>query len=179
MMEQWKDIIGYEGLYQASDLGRFRSLDCERTMKNGVTREHRGQIVKPYLASDGYMMINLSDDNGRKAYKAHRIVAQLFVPNPMNLGLVNHKNENKKDNRAVNLEWCTNRYNLRYGNTQKHRIEKIGWKVRQFSLDGKYIRTFVSMRAASRILNLPMSGIYDNCNGKTKSYQNYIFVKVK
>lgn len=179
MEEIWKDIVGYEGLYQASNLGRFRSLDCIRTMKNGAEREHRGHILHTYESKDGYLMINFSDNKERKSFKAHRIVAELFVPNPLNLSLVNHKNENKHDNRANNLEWCTNRYNLRYGTTQKRRVEKIGWRVRQFSLDGKYIKTFISMRAASRILNIPMSGIYDNCNGKTKSYKGFIFVKVK
>ena len=178
-METWKDIPGYEGFYQASNLGRFRSLDCERTTKNGFQKVHRGHILHTYIANDDYLMINLTDNKGRKAFKAHRIIASLFVPNPLNLQIVNHKNENKHDNRADNLEWCTNRYNLRYGSTQKKRIEKIGWRVRQFTIDGKYIQTFVSMRAASRILGIPMSGIYDNCYGKKKSYKGYIFVKVK
>lgn len=179
MNEVWKDVIGYEGLYQVSNLGNFRSLDCIRTMKNGVERPHYGQPISTYESNDGYLMINFSNDDGRKSFKAHRVVAEAFIPNPLHLQLVNHKNENKHDNRAVNLEWCTNRYNLRYGTTQRRRVEKIGWKVRQFKLDGTYVRTYLSMRAASRLLNIPMSGIYDNCNGKTKSYKGYIFRKVK
>lgn len=179
MNEVWKDISGYDGLYQVSSFGRFRSLDTILKMKNGIDRFHEGHVIQPYVANDGYLMINLTKDSVRRSYKAHRIVAEAFIANPFKRPFVNHKNENKQDNRVENLEWCTNKYNIRYGTTQKKRIEKIGWKVRQFSADGTYIQTFISMRAASRILKIPMNGIYDNCNGKTKSYKGFIFQKVK
>ena len=179
MSEIWKDIKGYEGLYQVSSLGRFRSMSYSRVMSNGVERRYEEKLLTPYESTDGYLLVNLSNGKTRTSYKAHRLVAEAFVKNTLNLPLVNHRNENKQDNRAENLEWCTNRYNLKYGTTQKRRVEKIGWKVRQFKLDGTYIRTYVSMRAAARLLKIPMSGIYDNCNGKTKSYKGYIFKKVR
>lgn len=179
MTEQWKDIIGYEGYYQASNLGNFRSLDCVRKMKNGVERQYYGKMLSTSVAHDDYLLVDLTDKDGvRKSLKAHRIVAELFVPNPMNLPIVNHRNENKKDNRAVNLEWCSVRYNLRYGTTQKRRAQKIGWRVRQFTADGKYIKTFLTMRAASRILNLPMSGIYKAVLSGN-AYKGFLFRKVE
>lgn len=179
-MEVWKDVIGFEGLYQASSLGRFRSLDCERPMKNGIVRFYPGHILSTTVAHDGYAMIDFTDRKGvRRTYKAHRVVAGLFVNNPFNLPIVNHKNENKTDNRADNLEWCSNRYNLRYGSTQKRRVDKIGWKVRVFDMSGKYIKTYFSMRAAARLLKIPMSGIYKCCNGEIKSYKGYRFQVIK
>lgn len=178
MTEQWKDIIGFEGLYQASNLGHFRSLDCIRTMKNGVERQYYGKELATSVSPDNYLMVDLTDKNGvRKSYKAHRIVATLFVDNPMNLPIVNHRNENKHDNRAVNLEWCSVRYNLRYGTTQKRRAAKIGWKVRQFTADGKYVKTYITMRAAARLLKMPMSGIYQAVL-TGKEYKGYLFRKV-
>lgn len=178
-MEIWKDIVGFEGLYQVSNMGRFRSLDCIRTMKNGVERQYYGKELTLSVAHDDYLLVDLTDKNGvRKSYKAHRIVATHFVNNPMSLPIVNHRNEDKHDNRAVNLEWCSVRYNLKYGTTQKRRAAKIGWKVRQFTADGKYIKTYITMRAASRILNMPMSGIYQSVL-TGKAYKGFLFRKVE
>ena len=173
----WKDIKGFEGLYQVSDEGKFRSLDCIRTMKNGVERQYYGKELSPTLASDDYLVVHLTDKKGvRKAYKVHRIIAETFIPNPLNLPIINHKNENKRDNRISNLEWCSIRYNLRYGTTQRRRAQKIGFRVRQFDANGKYLRTYVTMRAAARVLKLPMSGIYQSVT-TGKPYKGFLFCK--
>lgn len=176
-MEIWKDVTGYDGIYQVSNLGNVRSLPLTRKMKNGVERSYEGKMLNPSESKDGYLVVDLSVDGKRKTTKIHRMVAEAFVNNPLNLPVVNHKNENKHDNRASNLEWCSIRYNLRYGTTQKRRAHKIGWKVRMFSEEGKYIKTFATMRAASRILKLPMSGIYQSVLTK-KAYKGYLFRKV-
>lgn len=97
-MEEWKDIIGFEGFYQVSNFGKVR---------NCVT----GKILKPGLQGKGYYSVTLK----RKGYKVHRLVAIAFIPNPNNLPIVNHKDENKLNNNADNLEWCDNRYNCNYG----------------------------------------------------------------
>lgn len=173
----WRDIKGFEGLYQVSDEGKFRSLDCIRTMRNGVERQYHGKELSPTLASDDYYVVYLTDEEGsRKAHKVHRIIAETFIPNPLNLPIINHKNENKHDNRISNLEWCSVRYNLRYGTTQHRRAVKIGSKVRQYSADGKYIRTYVTLRAAARILKLPLSGIFQSTI-TGKQYKGYYFRK--
>lgn len=174
----WKDIKGFEGLYQVSDEGKFRSLDCVRTMRNGVERQYYGKELSPTLASDDYYVVHLTDKEGvRRAHKVHRILAETFIENPLGLPIINHKNENKHDNRLSNLEWCSVGYNLRYGTTQKRRAQKIGFKVRQFSAEGKYMRTFITMRAAARVLKLPMSGIYQSVL-TGKAYKGYYFRKV-
>lgn len=176
-METWKDIIGFEGLYQVSDMGHFRSLDCIRPMKNGVTRQYYGRDLSTKECKDGYLYVDLTDKDGkRKSYKAHRIVAEHFVRNPLNLPVVNHRNENKHDNRSSNLEWCSVKYNLNYGTTQRRRAEKISWKVRQFDADYNYIRTFVTMSKAAEILRFPKVGIYKAILSGRK-YRGYFFRK--
>jgi NUMOD4 motif/HNH endonuclease len=102
MREHWRDIEGYKGMYQVSDLGRIRSL------KYGKKR-----ILKPSL-SKGYCSYSLSKDNFVKYFRGHRLVAIAFIPNPENKPEVNHKNGNKLDNRKVNLEWATDEENKQH-----------------------------------------------------------------
>lgn len=105
--EIWKDIEGYEGIYQVSNMGRVRSLP--RKVWN-YTKP--GRILKPGSKENGYLQVCLS--NGSKCEKhayVHRLVSAAFIPNPYNLPEVNHKNYDKTDNRVENLEWCTSRYN--------------------------------------------------------------------
>ena len=101
MKEIWKDVVGYEGLYQVSNLGIVRNY---KTLKE----------VKTCQWHKGYERANLFKDNQRKGYYVHRLVAQAFIPNPKNLPIVNHKNEISTDNRVENLEWCDSKYNLNY-----------------------------------------------------------------
>ena len=116
--EVWKDIKGYEGLYQVSNLGRVKSL--QRTCKGGhnCTRIVKEKILKQcYCGIDrDYLNVKLCKDSKIKTIQVHRLVAQAFIPNPDNLPQVNHKNEFEKWNNSVdNLEWCTAKYNNNYG----------------------------------------------------------------
>lgn len=113
MEEEWKDIKGLEDLYQVSNLGRVRSLD--RTLEQrGPQGEpcifhYKGKIIKPVLNYNGYMVVPLGKNKPWNV--VHRLVARAFIPNPYNKPMVNHINGDKTDNRAENLEWCTNREN--------------------------------------------------------------------
>ena len=114
MIEEWRPIEGYEGLYEVSSYGRVRSLD--RYVKNGCSyRLHKGKVLSLLKGEYGYLQVNLHC-NG-KMYKkyVHRLVAETFLPNPDNLPEVNHKDEDKSNNRVDNLEWCNRKYNLSYG----------------------------------------------------------------
>ena len=121
MEEIWKDIEGYEGLYQISNLGRVKSL--------GNTHYKTTRILVVYKNKNGYCGINLCKKGKVTKYRIHRLVATAFIPNPNNYPEVNHKDENKSNNRVDNLEWCTHHYNSIYNELPK-RIGKIIQKTK-------------------------------------------------
>ena len=177
--ECWKPVVGYEKYYEVSNLGRVRSKNCERKIAGGILRVFYGKELTQFVAPDDYYVVRLTLDGKRKEKKVHRLVAEAFIPNPLNRPVINHKNENKRDNRVENLEWCSVRYNLRYGTTQRRRVEKISDPIRQYTTDGRYVRTYVSIQAAARCTRLPITCIYNVVAGKKESYKGFIFQKVK
>ena len=128
--EIWKDIQGYEGIYQVSSHGRVRSLDRIVVRPNGNGDYFaKGKIIYVVLTKWGYNEVHLHKDNKTKIYKVHRLVAQTFIENPNNLPCVNHIDENKTNNNVNNLEWCTYKYNNNYGTKKKRQGEKIKMKI--------------------------------------------------
>lgn len=111
MSEIWKAIEGYEGLYEVSNLGRVRNLDKVDSMG----RFWKGKILTACQQRGNYLYVQLSKDGKQKPMKIHRLVAKAFIPNPDNKPQVNHKDCNKANNRADNLEWVTNQENIDHG----------------------------------------------------------------
>ena len=109
--EIWKDIPFLKGYYQASNIGRIKSLKREKV----VNQYSSETVLKQRKGRDGYMIVNISVNNKCKTYKVHRLVAAAFLENPQNLPQVNHKDENKMNNVVSNLEWCSSKYNNNYG----------------------------------------------------------------
>jgi hypothetical protein len=110
-MEKWKDIKGYEGYYQVSNLGNVKSLD--RVVWNGkVFHKRIGKILKP--KGDRYYELCLTKQGKLKKVYIHRLVAQAFIPNPNNKAEVNHMDGNKVNNHISNLEWCTSKENKKH-----------------------------------------------------------------
>ena len=154
MMEEiWKDIEGYEGLYQVSNLGRVRSLDriAERE-RDGYSYNIpiKGRILKPRPLKKGYLHVSLSHGNRQFCNKqVHRLVAETFIPNPHNLPQVNHIDENKVNNRVDNLEWCDNKQNSDHGTRNKRISKANSMAVIQMDLQGNDLRRFESIHDAA------------------------------
>lgn len=112
--EIWKDIKGYEGYYQVSNLGRVRSMNriIKRSKGSFYTR---GKLLKLYIGKDGYISVMLYKDGLNKLFRVHRLVAETFISNPNDYPIINHIDENKINNHINNLEWCTYQYNNTYG----------------------------------------------------------------
>ncbi len=162
MKEEWKDIVGYEGLYRVSSLGRVFSV-------------RSGRCLQPYGSGhkNQYLIVDLCVNGQRKHCRIHRLVAEAFLPNPDLLPQVNHINEDGSDNRVENLEWCDARYNNNYG-SHKERAAVGHYKpVEQYDLEGNYIRGWISATAAAKELNINQNHISEVCRGKRNTCGGY------
>lgn len=182
--EEWRDIPGYEGLYQVSNLGRVKSL-----------YRYKKQL-KPKISNAGYERVNLFKNKQGKWHSVHRLVAMTFVENPMNKPEVNHKDECKINNKASNLEWVTRKENNIFGsriyrqrkhtdyknrkrNNQKQ-IENCSIPIAQYSIDGKLIRYWKSASEYCRENGKSsISPIRMCCKGKRKTAYGFIFKNIE
>lgn len=183
MQEIWKDVKGYEGLYQVSNLGRVRSLDRVVKASYNSTMLKKGKILKQQKNENGYLYVFLTKDKKEKNCRVHRLVAEAFIPNPLKLPQVNHKDENKLNNCVENLEWCDGKYNCNYGTCTERRSEKmseillnrddLSKRVIQYTLDGKFVAEYLSTMDVRRKLGFDNGNISKCCNGKQKTYKGY------
>ncbi len=121
MEEIWKPVVGYEGLYEVSNLGRVRSVDRLVNHPSGSKSLRKSKLLSPNMTR-GYLCVHLSKNCKVTSQRVHRLVAEAFIPNPYNLPMINHKNEVKSDNSIDNLEWCDCNYNINYGTSIKRMI---------------------------------------------------------
>lgn len=149
------DIIGYEGLYAITNCGQVWSY-------------RKNTFLKPYLAR-GYFKVCLCKDKIRKQVLIHRLVAEAFIPNPLNLPQINHIDENKQNNCAENLEWCNAKYNINYGEHNKKVGKSHCKKVYCVELE----KVFESAKLAAMQLGLSDSNIAKCCKGKYKTTGGY------
>lgn len=169
-MEEWRDIKGYEGLYQVSNEGRVRSLNYH--MQKGVER-----ILLSSINTGGYLQVVIDD----KPVRVHRLVAEAFISNPSNLPYVNHKDEDKTNNNVDNLEWCTPEYNSNYGTRNKRMIDKLTNRkdlskpIGQYTKQGILINKFPSIQEAERQLGFAHNNICKCLKHKIKTAYGYIW----
>ena len=175
MSEIWKDIEGYEGKYQVSNLGRVRSLDRVVEKRDGTTQFIHGTIIKPHNKVNGYKVVNLWRQKNSIHMYVHRLVAIAFIPNPGNLQEVNHKDEDKTNNHVDNLEWCSHRYNSMYNNLHNRSKANMRKQVIQLTLDGKMMAEFESEMEASRQTGFAVSHISAVCRGQKRVAYGYIW----
>ena len=175
MEEIWKDIVGYEGLYQVSNLGNVRSLNYGG---RGYVR-----CLTPKCSTRGRLWVELKKAGTKRPMQIHRLVGIAFIPNPHNLPQINHKDENPKNNQADNLEWCTAAYNVKYSvDRHPERYKRGGgcghghgaWKygeipIVQFSKSGEAVRTWNGTPELIENTEWRMSHIISCCLGERKT----------
>lgn len=167
--EIWRDVVGYEGLYEVSNMGRVRNAKT-------------GRIRKYIITTWGYTRVGLLSNGTEKKIFVHRLVAEAFVPNPdpEHKTQVNHINEDKTDNRAENLNWMTPKENCNWG-THNERARKLNTngkcskRVAQYTLDGELVKIWPSLNEIERQTGWCHSYISTCCLGKRKSAYNFIW----
>ncbi len=165
MKEIWRDIKGFEGKYQVSNTGKVKSLNYRRTGKEKIMKASENEY--------GYLFVELCKDGKTKTCRINRLVAMAFIPNPDNLPEVNHKNEDKTDNRVENLEWCSRLYNVNYGTGIKRRAEKRGKPVIGINKVSGLILEFPSIMEAERQTGISNRNICACLKGRRKSAKGY------
>lgn len=157
--EEFRDIKNYEN-YEVSNLGRIR---------------RNGKILKPSKTTTGYLRVNLYKNGIMKSAYIHRLVAQTFLPNPQNLPMINHKDEDKTNNSIDNLEWCTAEYNNSYGTRIKRVVEKNSKPVLQYDFSGKFIKEFSSVSDAAEEIGVSLGTLSGALTGQQKTSKGYLW----
>ena len=156
LKEVWKDVSGFEGLYQVSNFGRVKSLLKDRIMK---------RTIRP----DGYLSVSLHKDGKQKSFLVHRLVASAYIGNPDNYPQINHKDENKTNNCVSNLEWCTPMYNANYGS----RNEKDSAAKSIPIICEETGEEFLGFKMAGKFAGVSNQCIWNACNGIRKTAGGY------
>lgn len=180
--EIWKPVVGYEGIYEVSDLGRIK-----RVLPARGTRV--GHILTPCKGKKGYLTTRLVDKNGKcSSVKFHRIVCKAFHPNPLNLPQVNHKDTDKANNRANNLEWCTNEHNVKHkvenGLSAKIYLGKFGADhnksipIRCVNIDTGKEKVIVGINEAARQLKTNSTAIWRVLSGEWRHTKRWTFARI-
>jgi len=176
MTEVWKPVKNYEGYYEVSNLGNVRSLDRIVHHSRNFTRFQKGNVLTIRTNSTGnYSTVLLSKDNKHKMVKVHRLVATAFIDNPNGYREINHKDENKQNNRVDNLEWCSRKYNENYGTKRirgsmhtnyKKIAEKNSKALYQVSINGEVLKRWNSLAEVHNTLGYSQGNISMCCNGR-------------
>jgi hypothetical protein len=177
-MEAWKTILGHNG-YEISDCGNVRAKERQVVYKDGRIGNFPERLMKPMLTKKGYYKVHLSS-NVTKGYRTskliHRLVAEMFIPNPLNKPQVNHKDGNKLNNHVTNLEWVTNDEN------HNHKIENnlapvthIPKKVGKFTKDGDLIEEFDSIYSAAKSMNARQWEVSRCAKGERKTFKGFVW----
>ena len=173
--EIWKDIKGFEGLYQVSNLGRVKSLERFRKGKNSSLASVKEKILKSYMLNSGYYIIGLTKQSILKTYLIHRLVWEAFNGSISEGYEINHLNEKKFDNRLENLNLMTHRENINYGTGIERSVKKRANGVLQFTLEDIFIKEYPSTKQVERELGFDQGNIVNCCKGRYKQMYGFIW----
>lgn len=175
--EEWKDIPGYEGLYQASTLGRVKRLSGYQCKKE--------RILNGTMNKDGYISVHLRKNGTEKCLKMHRVIAATFLENPLNKETVNHIDCDKTNNRLDNLEWATYKeqgeHAARHGRVNITEYQKncvraaLQKRVYQYTLSGEFIQEYESVKKAAETVGCKHNNISRVCNGIQKTACGFVW----
>ena len=165
LIEEWRPVVGYEGLYEVSDWGNVRSTDKTVIDKNGRKICLKGMILKQTIRGDKRCSVTLSKNGIEKQRKVHRLVGEAFIDNNCNLPQINHIDENPSNNNVSNLEWCDSKYNNTYNDRHIKIGEQFEKKVEMYDLEDNYITTFDSLTKAAKCVKTTKGNIGNCCNG--------------
>lgn len=176
--EEWKDVVGYEGIYQVSNYGSVKSLE-RKTFHGKVCFTSKEKPMKQCLRG-GYKTVCLRKDNAKKMQRVHRLVAQAFISNPENKQFVDHIDGDRLNNVVTNLRWCTPRENMNNEVTypRNRRALQEAWnkrskKVYQYTLNGEFIQEWTNTSQASKATNATKQSIKLCCEGKYRSANGF------
>jgi hypothetical protein len=160
-MEEWRDVVGYEGLYEVSNYG-------------GVRRVDNGADLRGNLNSYGYRVVKLSKDGKGKDFKLHQLVARAFIPNDFGARIINHKDGNRDNNYVDNLEWCSRKQNA------QHAIEVLGITtmarpIMQIGLDGELLAIWANANKAATTLGFGHMMISACCKGTAQTAYDFMW----
>lgn len=193
-METWKQVKGYEGMYEISNLGRLKSVERKVKNKNGY-RLIKEKMLKPIKNNKGYYCYGLRNKTGLKMILLHRLLGEHFLDNKNNYPCINHKDGNKLNNHIDNLEWCCYKHNINeayrlglndytYHDNFKHDYWKGKYgkehncskPIFQYDKNGNFIKEWESITKASDETNINYCSISNNCRGKQKSAGGFVWM---
>jgi len=177
--EEWRPVVGYEGLYEVSDLGRVKSVGRITNGKNNTIRKLNGRIMKGAIKPAGYPCVTLTLNKAVSTHYVHRMVASAFIKNQENKRTVNHKNGIKTDNRVKNLEWAT------YSENGLHSFLELGRKpsclgvsgkdhhsskgIVKVSLNGEIVKEYDCINDVERLEGIPAKQISQTLTGRQQT----------
>ena len=181
IVEEWRPVVGYEGLYEVSDWGNVRSLDVYLPSKGGSVALRRGRLMKQYLDKDGYCRVGIHKNGKERTVGVHQLVALAFIPNPDNLPVIDHIDGHRDNNVVGNLRWFTVTLN---NSTEQARRKKSQGAYRrrdnkkiiyQYTLDGELVAEYESTMEAERVNGYGRSALSRCALGKQATAYGYVW----
>jgi hypothetical protein len=178
----YRDIPGYEGLYQVNGFGvKSVARDTDVYINGKLVKRPRPEAILKLQIKRGYVTISLCKDGKKKMFRFHRLKAKMYIPNPENKPFINHKNGIKDDNRLENLEWCTHQENMRHATDMGLKIipsgsaSRLSKEVHQFTMNGGFVKSFGSGQEAERETGISRSNIIYNIKGERNHAGGFIW----
>lgn len=189
--EEWRPVVGYEGIYEVSNKGRVKAMSRDIQRVHCVMKK-KERILNQSLNNYGYWTVGLSSSLKRqRPYLTHRLICLAFIPNPKEKRTVNHKNGTRHDNTLSNLEWNTYSENHLHAFRELNRVANkpfLGMfgadhhssiPIVRMSLDEKEIMFYDSMADAKRKSGFSLNGMWRCCNGRRKTYRKHKWMYLK